>query len=125
MYQATSIGPQRRSRGLTGAVIRNYTVYVVYCSIGKIMKHCMYPKDSVPHALRCAHVTFPNGLKPFLCADCNSDHAYQLYSSINDAYRKGDPIMNDYMFDMFETYLRERHRRDPRFWKVGQDMSKV
>ena len=83
----------------------------------------MYPKDTIPHELRCKHQDAVMVLRPISCDLCTADELYTLYSILNTAYRTGEPLSEDHYYDRLEARCRKLFPQDPRFWKVGQCVS--
>lgn len=79
-----------------------------------------YPKDCIPHELRCSHQDVVMVLRPWLCAECTADEAYRTYHTLNMSYRQGAPLVSDIRFDRFEIRCRERWPDDARFKQVGE-----
>lgn len=75
--------------------------------------------DCIPLEWRCKHQDKVMVVRPWLCWLCTADDAWVMYSNVNQAYRDGQPVMNDKRFDIFEQLLRDRWPNDKRFWKVG------
>ncbi len=78
-----------------------------------------YPKGCIPHELRCKHRDGIGFYRPWFCESCTADDAYNTYHTLNMAYRAGNPLVDDYRFDKFERFCRERWPEDKRFHQVG------
>lgn len=79
-----------------------------------------YPKDCIPHDLRCKHQDEVMVLRPWLCHMCTADDAYNTYAALNNTYRSGSPLVPDKVFDRFESLCRDRWPEDKRFHQVGE-----
>lgn len=79
-----------------------------------------YPKDSVPHSLRCGHTIAE--MRPLFCVDCTSIEAEVRYRALNVAYRDGDALISDLEWDKYETYCRARWPDCATFFKVGKEI---
>lgn len=78
-----------------------------------------YPKDSIPHELRCPHNDDKMVVRPWLCYQCSADELWASYQTMNLAYRNGEALVPDKVFDNYEKLCREHYPEDRRFWKVG------
>ena len=79
-----------------------------------------YPKDCIPHELRCKHQDGVMVLRPWLCYACTADEAYATYHTLNTAYREGSQLCRDLSFDRFEDLCRKRWPEDQRFHQIGE-----
>jgi len=82
-----------------------------------------YPKDTVPHHLRCGHTIAE--MRPLFCVKCTVIEAENRYGALNQAYRDGNPLVSDLEFDKYETYCRARWPECKTFHKVGKDMGEL
>lgn len=81
------------------------------------MKYRSYPKDTVPHELRCPHTA--SDMRPLFCRSCSEADVVVRYVALNNAYRAGEPLVSDTEFDKYEIYCRARWPSCTTFRKVG------
>lgn len=72
-----------------------------------------YPNGVIPHELRCPHT--PARLRPLFCEQCTADDAFKTYITLKKAYYAGEPLCEDWHFDNFEKYCKEKWPNDRRF----------
>lgn len=83
------------------------------------MKHHSYPKDSIPHHLRCNHTGA--AMRPLFCVNCTGHEVLARYHALDFAYRIGFPECSDLEFDKFESLCRELFPEEASFWPVNVD----
>jgi hypothetical protein len=62
--------------------------------------------DCIPWDWRCKHQDGVMKERPLMCWQCTADDVWELYKKVNQAYRKGQPVMSDDRWDMLECYIR-------------------
>lgn len=77
-----------------------------------------YPKDSLPHALRCPHTSAT--MRPMTCVNCTADELLAVLLELKRSYYvDGIELMGEKQYDQFEAYLWGRFPKDERFKQVG------